>query len=98
MSNFVGLDVVSTPLKQQNSVDNEMPTASTMGSSLTGSSFAPPLSVTRSKISFMDMVAANFEGDETKFIKEFAGWLDTHSRTKAMKPVSPDIPQLKFDL
>jgi hypothetical protein len=71
--NSTGLAITSTLVKQQNSVKAEMPTASTIGSSLTRSLFASPLSVTRSKISFMDMVTADFEGDEEKFIKEFDG-------------------------
>jgi len=44
----------------------------------------------------MDMVAADFEGDEEKFIKEFDGWLDTQSLTDAVKRDTHDIPQSKF--
>jgi hypothetical protein len=44
----------------------------------------------------MDMVAANFDGDEEKFIKEFDGWRDTQSLTNAVKCVSPDILPSKF--
>ena len=94
--NFAGSAVASIPVKRLVSVDAEMTTASTIGSSLTRSTLASPVSVTRSKISFMDMVAANFEGDEEKFIKEFDGWLDAQSLVDAVKHISPDMPPSKF--
>ena len=65
-------------------------------SSLTRSTFALELSVTRSKISFMDMVTADFEGAEEKFIKEFDGWLDTQSLVDAVNCISSNISRLKF--
>ena len=89
--NLAGVSVASTPVKHQISVKTEMPTASTIGSSLTRSSFALPLSVTRSKISFMDMVAVDLKGDEEKCIKDFDGWLDTQYLVDAVKRISPDI-------
>jgi len=56
-----------------------MPTASMIGSSLIRSTFTSPYSVTRYKISFKDMVTANFEGDEEMLIKDFDGWLEPQS-------------------
>jgi hypothetical protein len=44
----------------------------------------------------MDMVAANFECAEEKFIKEFNSWIDTHSLVDAVKHISPNISPSKF--
>jgi hypothetical protein len=44
----------------------------------------------------MDMVTADFEGDEEEFIKEFNGWLDIQSLMDAVKHISPDISPSKF--
>ena len=88
--------MASTPVKQLISVDPEMSTVSKIGTSLTRSTFTSLFSVTKSKISFMDMVAADIEGDEGKFIKEFDGWFDTQSFVDTVKHISPDIPLSKF--
>jgi hypothetical protein len=75
-----------------------MPTASTIGSSFTQSSFASAPSATRSKFTFIDMVAVDFEHDEEKFIKEFGGLLDTQSLTNAVKCVPLTSLNQSFDL
>ena len=96
--NLAGVALGSTLVKHQIYVEAEMPTASRIGSSLGRSTFASPFSVTRSKISFMDMVAANFEHAEEKIIKEFVSWLDTQSLVDAVKHIPPISLHPSFDI
>jgi hypothetical protein len=47
------------------------------------------------KINFKDMVAAEEEGVEEKYIKAFDGWLDYQSVLLTMKTVFPHEPASK---
>ena len=70
---------ISTPLKKKDNVEVAVSTASTIGSTLSRSTLGSPGTISLTKINFKEMVAAEEEGVEQKFIKAFDGWLDYQS-------------------
>ena len=80
---------VSTPLKKNDIVEVAVSTASTVRSTLSRSTLGSPGTISLTKINFKDMVAAEEEGVEVKFIKAFDGWLDYQSVLKTVKTVFP---------
>lgn len=88
--------VESTLVKQQITVNTEMPTASTIAFSLSRSPFEFRVDSTPSKLTFKDIFAAEFEGFEEKYIKGFDGWLDCKSLVDAVKTVFHDMASSKF--
>ena len=76
---------VSTPLKKTDIAEVAVSTASTVGSTLSRSTFGSPGAISLMKMNFKDMVAAEAEGVEEKYIKAFDGWLDYQSVLKTVK-------------
>jgi hypothetical protein len=76
---------VLTPLKQNDSSDVKVSTASTTQSTISRSTVLSPGSLSLTKINFKDMVAAESDNHEEKCIKAFEGWLDYQSVVHTMK-------------
>jgi hypothetical protein len=87
---------ISTPLKKRDIVEVEVSTTSTVGSTLSRSTFGSPSTINLTKINFKDMVAAEAEGIEEKYIKAFDSWLDYQSVLKTVKIVFPQEPASKW--
>ena len=64
---------VSTPLKQNDTIEMKASSASMTRSTLSRSMVGSPGSISLAKINFKDMVAAESEGYEEKCIKAFNG-------------------------
>ena len=87
---------VSTPLKKRDIVEVAVSTASTVSSTLSRSTFGSPGAISLTKMNFKDMVAAEAEGIEEKYIKAFDSWLDYQSVLKTVKTVFPHEPASKW--